>query len=252
MFRTLLFKEMREQRRTFRLWIMLVVMLVSGMISPLIAKYTPLILSSVPGIPPGFAAMIPEPTILDSFSQYIKNTSQFGLIVVVVLTMGIMAQEFERGTSAMLLTKPVKRSAVVLAKWTAGAISVVAGVAAAALGFTFYTLVLFGPFSIVDFLVLNVMLVIFMVFYLSLALLASALARSQAMAAAGAFGGLVLVLVVEALPRIGDYLPGELLNWGVSLFSGAVQSAWGALIVSLGLIGLFVGVAIRRFQRQEF
>jgi ABC-2 type transport system permease protein len=72
------------------------------------------------------------------------------------------------------------------------------------------------------------------------------------MAAAGAFGGLVLVLVIEALPRIGDYLPGELLNWGVSLFSSAPQPAWGALIISLILIGLFIGAAIWRFQRQEF
>ena len=146
MFRTLLFKELREQRRTFRLWIMIGVLLVAGMMSPLIAKYTPLILGMVPDLPPAFAALIPEPTILDSFSQYVKNVSQFGLVVAIVLTMGVMAQETERGTAAMLLTKPVRRSAVVLAKWTAGLISLLVGLTLAAIAFTFYTLVLFGSF----------------------------------------------------------------------------------------------------------
>ncbi len=251
MFRTLLNKELREQRRTFRLWIMIVVLLVSGMISPLLAKYTPLILGMVPGLPPAFAALIPEPTILDSFSQYVKNVSQFGVIVVIVLTMGVMAQETERGTASMLLTKPINRSAVVLAKWTAGVISLVAGLALAAAAFTFYTLVLFGSFSAFEFLALNVMLAVFMVFYLSLALLASTLAHTQAMAAAGAFGGLVLVLAIGAIPRIGDYLPNELMSWGISLFSSTPQAAWGALITSLVMIMLFIGAAIWRFQNQE-
>ncbi len=251
MFRTLLFKEMREQRRTYRLWIMALVLLVSGMLSPVLAKYTPLLISSIPGVPPALAAIIPEPTILDSFTQYVKNVSQFGLIVVIVLTMGEMAQEIERGTAAMLLTKPVQRSVVVLAKWCAGAVGILIGLGIAALAFTFYTLVLFGPFSAVDFLVLNGLMAVFMIFYMSLALLASTLARSQAMAAAGAFGGLVLALVISAIPVIGDYLPGKLLGWGGSLFSSAPASAWPALFGSLALIGLFLTIAILRFQKEE-
>jgi ABC-2 type transport system permease protein len=252
MFRTLLFKEWREQRRTYRLLIISLVLMVSGMISPLLAKYTPLLISSVPGIPPALAAMIPEPTILDSFIQYVKNVSQFGLIVVVVLTMGLMAQEIERGTAAMLLTKPVQRSAVVLAKWLAGILSILAGLILAAIVFTFYTVVLFGTFSLRNFIVLNGLMLVFMVFYMSLALLASALARTQAMAAAGAFGGLVLVLIISAIPVIGDYLPGRLLSWGGSLFSVTPQAAWPALITSLILSAVLVGAAALRFQRQEF
>jgi ABC-2 type transport system permease protein len=251
MFRTLLFKELREQRRTYRLWIISLVLLVSGMMSPLLAKYTPLLIRSIPGVPPALAAIIPEPTILDSFTQYVKNVSQFGLIVVIVLTMGVMAQEVDRGTAAMLLTKPVQRSAVVLAKWSAGLLSILVGLVLAVIAFTFYTLVLFGTFSLRNFLALNSLMLVFMMFYMSLALFASALARTQAMAAAGAFGGLVLALILSALPVIRDYLPGELLSWGGSLLSGAPQAAWPALAASLILSATLVGAAIWRFQNQE-
>jgi ABC-2 type transport system permease protein len=251
MFRTLLFKELREQQRTFRLWIMAGVLLVSGLISPLIARYTPLLMSSIPGVPPSFAAMIPDPTILDSFTQYVKNVSQFGLIVAIVLTMGLVAQEIERGTAAMLLVKPVKRGAVILSKWLAGVISILFGLLLAGIGFAFYTLVLFGGFSLPNFLLLNGLMALFIIFYMTIALLASTLARSQGIAAAIAFGALLLLLIFDSLPVIGDYLPGELLNWGGRLFTPTAQSAWPALLASVGLIALFLGVAIFRFSREE-
>jgi ABC-2 type transport system permease protein len=251
MFRTLLLKELREWRRTFRLVIIVLVLLVSGMISPLLAKYTPQLLRILPGVPAELTAMIPEPTIVDSFTQYIKNISQFGLIVVIVLTMGVMSQEIERGTMAMLLTKPVERSAVVLAKWCSGVLSILLGLILAAIGFTFYTLVLFGRFELIDFILLNGLIAVFLIFYLTLALLASTLARSQSMAAAVAFGGLILVMIIDALPSIGDYFPSQLLSWGSALFNGLSQTAWPALITSLVIIALFLAGAILRFQREE-
>jgi ABC-2 type transport system permease protein len=251
MFTTLLRKELREQHRTFKLWILVGVLVVSGMISPLLARYTPLLLGALPGLPPEMATLIPEPTILDSFTQYLKNGSQFGLIVVIVLTMGLVAQEIERGTAAMLLVRPVSRAGVILAKWAAGVLAIIAGVTLGATGFAFYTVVLFGPFSFNNFLLMNALLALFLVFYHTLALFASSLARSQAMAAAAAFAGLLLILIVDALPRLGDYLPGQFLSWSGSLFSPVPQPAWGALLVSGVLMILFLALAILRFSRLE-
>lgn len=251
MFHTLLLKELREWRRTFRLVIIALVLLVSGMISPLLAKYTPMLMRNLPGVPPELAGIIPEPTIIDSFAQYVKNISQFGIVVVIIIAMGVMAQEIERGTMAMLLTKPVERWAVILTKWIAGVLSILLGLFMAAVGFTFYTLILFGQFAWLDFILLNCLIAIFLIFYLTLALLASTLARSQAMAAAIAFGGLILVMILDALPRIGDYFPSQLLSWGSGLFGSQIQPAWTALIISLVMIAVFLGGAILRFQNEE-
>jgi ABC-2 type transport system permease protein len=251
MMRTLIAKELREQRRTHRLLITIAVLLIAGLISPLLARYTPLLLGMVPGLPPEMAALIPEPSLTDAFAQYIKNVSQFGLLVVIVVSMGMIAQEVERGTAAMLLTKPVRRAGVVLAKWSAGLLVLLGGLALSALGFAFYTLVLFGAFSPADLLAVSGLLVVFLLFYFSLGLLASALAPNQGLAAAGAFGGLLLVLIVDALPWLGDYLPGDLLTWGGQIAAGEGEAAWGALLVTLLLTGVFVAGAVGKFRRQE-
>jgi ABC-2 type transport system permease protein len=251
MFLTLLTKEFREQWRTWKMLVLLVVFLVTGMISPLLARYTPQILKSIPNLPAGLADIIPEPTVTDSVTQYLKNTEQFGILLVILLTMGVMAQEKERGTAAMLVTKPVSRSAVVLAKWLAGITILLAGLFVGSLACMAYTLVLFEPLPFGAFLNLNLLLFVYLGVYLTMALLASTLARSQAMAAAGAFGGLIVLLILGSIPRLGDYMPGHLLTWGTSQLLKGDVTAWPALGVAVGIMALALVISCLCFEREE-
>jgi ABC-2 type transport system permease protein len=250
MFRTLLGKEFREQWRTWKMVIFLIVFLIIGCVSPVLAKYTPVLLRSIPEMAE-FADHIPEPTINDAIAQYIKNAVQFGILLVVLLTMGIVAQEKERGTAAMLFTKPVSRSAVVLAKWLAGITTLTLGLVLGGICCLVYTAILFEPLPVGKFLILSLFLLISLGVYLSITLLASALSRTQAMAAAGAFGGMAVLLVLSAIPRVSDYTPGKLDSWGASLLTGGGKAAWPALVVSLALIILAVTVACLHLERQE-
>lgn len=117
----------------------------------------------------------------------------------------------------MLLTKPVKRPAVVLSKWVAGMGSVLAGLILGGLGCIVYTAVLFEVLPLGPFALLNLLLLVYFSVFLSVALLASTLVRTQSMAAVGAFGGLAILLILGAIPRVSDYLPGQLLAWGAAL-----------------------------------
>ena len=251
MFRTLLAKEFREQWRTWKMIVFLAVFLITGMISPVLAKYTPELLKMVPNLPAGLADLIPAPTMADSVAQYLKNTEQFGILLVILLTMGVMAQEKERGTAAMLLTKPVSRSAVVLAKWLTGMTVALAGLLVDGLACLAYTAVLFDPIPFGAFWTLNLLLLVTLGVYLTVALMASTLARSQSIAAAGAFGGLVVLLILGSIPRVSDFMPGQLAAWGSSLVLKGDGSAWPALGVSAGMIALALAVACLRFEREE-
>ncbi len=251
MLKTLLAKELREQQRTSKLLIFLAVLLISGLISPVLAKYTPELLRSIPDMPAALADIIPEPTLNDAAIQYVKNVSQFGVLLVIVLNMGIVAQERERSTAAMLLTKPVNRTAVVLSKWLVGMLLVAAGVTLAGIGCALYTAVLFESLPLREFLLLNALMVLFFGVYLSITVLASTIARTQSMAAAGSFGGLVLLLILGAIPRINEYMPGQLLAWGQSALLGANQPSWGAFGVALALIVLTMGSACLYFNQAE-
>ncbi len=251
MFRTLLAKEFREQWRTWKLIVFLSVFLITGIISPVLAKYTPELLKSIPDLPAGLADIIPTPTVADSIAQYIKNTGQFGILLVILLTMGVMTQEKERGTAAMLLTKPVRRSAVILAKWLTGITIVLAGLIVDGLACLAYTVVLFEPIPFGAFWTLNLLLLVYLGVYLTVALMASTLARSQSIAAAGAFGGLIMLLILGSIPRVSDYMPGQLAAWGSSLVLKGDVTAWPALGVSVGIIALALVISCLRFEREE-
>jgi len=252
MFQTLLAKEFREQWRTWKMIVFLAVFLIIGIISPILAKYTPELLKSIPNLPAGLADFIPAPSVADSVAQYLKNTEQFGILLVILLTMGVMAQEKERGTAAMLLSKPVSRSAVILAKWLTGMAILLGGLLVDGLACLAYTLVLFEPLPFGAFWIMNLLLFVTLGVYLSMALMASALARSQSVAAAGAFGGLVVLLVLGSLPRVSEYMPGQLANWGSSqVLKGDVPPAWPALGVALGIILVALLFACLRFEREE-
>ena len=251
MFRTLLAKEFREQWRTWKMIVFLAVFLITGMVSPVLAKYTPELLKMVPNLPAGLADLIPAPTMADSVAQYLKNTGQFGILLVILLTMGVVAQEKERGTAAMLLTKPVSRSAVILAKWLTGMTVVLAGLLVDGLACLAYTVVLFAPIPFGAFWTLNLLLLVTLGVYLTVALMASTLARSQSIAAVGAFGGLVVLLILGSIPRVSDFMPGQLSAWGSSLVLKGDTTAWPALGVSAGMIVLALAVACLRFEREE-
>ena len=244
-------KELLEQFRTYKLLIIAAVLIVFGLISPLLAKLTPELLKAVPNIPPELALAIPAPMLVDAAAQYVKNMSQFGILLALLMSMGSVAQEKERGTAAMLLTRPVSRETFLLAKFTALALIFAASLVLAALGCWYYTLLLFQALDWIPFLALNGLMLVVFLDYIAMTLLCSTLARSQAAAAGLAFGGLVLLGGLGALPRIGDYLPGKLFSWGMALLIGKADPAWPALWISLGLILALLLVAVILFRRQE-
>jgi ABC-2 type transport system permease protein len=251
-FLNVFYKEMTEQWRTYRLLIVASVMTVFGLTSPLLAKLTPEILKTIPDLPPGLADSIPVPTITDAVTQYVKNMSQFGILLALLMSMGSVAQEKERGTAAMMLTHPVSRLSFILGKFVALAVTFIASLGLAALGCWYYTLLLFKAMPWDSFLALNgLMLLVFLV-YVAVSIFCSTLAGSQGTAAGLAFGALIVIAGVGSLPRIGEYFPGQLFGWGTSLMLGGTNTAWPAFWVSIGLIIIALFGAWQILNRQEF
>ena len=244
-------KELMEQWRTRRVLIVGAVLVIFGLGSPLIAKVLPDVLASIPNLPAGLAGIIPTPTLADAVAQYLKNMSQFGVLLAVLMSMGSVAQEKERGTAAMLLAHPVSRFTFLLAKFVALACTFTVSLAVAALGCWYYTMLLFKAIPWGPYLALNgLMLLVFLV-YVAVTLLCSTLVRTQGAAAGLAFAGLVVVAGIGSLPRIDEYFPGRLFTWGGELVLGGAKSAWPAFFVSLGIIVVALAAAWLVFRRQE-
>jgi ABC-2 type transport system permease protein len=244
-------KELIEQWRTKRILIVAAVLVIFGLASPLLAKVIPDLLKAIPNAPAALAGLFPTPTVADAISQYIKNMSQFGVLLAVLISMGSIAQEKERGTAAMLLTHPVSRFTFLLAKFVALACTFAISLAVAAIGCWYYTLLLFQSVPWGPFMALNgLMLLVFLV-YVAVTLLCSTLVRTQGAAAGLAFGALILIAGVGSLPRIDRYFPGRLFSWGGTIVLGGAAPAWPAFWISLGSIAGALAIAWLVFRRQE-
>jgi ABC-2 type transport system permease protein len=259
-------KELRQLWRTRRLLAMVAVFIVFGMGSPLLAKFTPEMLGMIEGAEM-FKDLIPTPTAGDAMAQYIKNLTQFAFILAVLMGMGAVVGEKERGVAQMILSKPMPRWAFISSKFTAQALMYLVGFILAGLGAYYYTLILFGSLDFNGFALLNGLLLLWLLVFVGLSLVGSTLGNSTASA-----GGIGLVLSVALLlagnlPRYGQLLPGGLVGWatlagmqsagveasmpGAATFSGQMISNGGAAACALVFIVMSLVFSVGIFEQQE-
>lgn len=113
-------KELLESLRQYRLFILLTVFIVFGLLSPATAKFMPELLKSL--TTEGITITLPPPVYLDSWLQFFKNMSQMGLIVVIILYGGILADEFNKNTIELLRTKGLSSFSIVAGKFIGAAL----------------------------------------------------------------------------------------------------------------------------------
>jgi ABC-2 type transport system permease protein len=244
-------KEWLELNRTYRLLVVAIVLVFFGLTSPLLTKLTPEINKFVPAGSNISIQVLRPPTIGDVIVQYVKNMAQFGILLAILLTMGTVAQEKEKGTAAMILVKPLPRGTFLVAKFAALGTLFAVTLAAAGIACYYYTLLLFEAMNILNWLVLNVFLFVYVLAYVAITLLCSTLTKSQVAAGGTAVGALILLGLIGLIPALGKYLPGELVTWGTRLMQGDTSTSWAALGVSLGLIVVSLLAAWLVFKNQE-
>jgi ABC-2 type transport system permease protein len=249
-FGVLLRKEIREQVRTLRLLVVVIVFAMLGIGSPVLARYTPELVKALAGSQ--FKLEVPPPTIADAVAQLLKNLGQVGILAAVLLSMGSVATEKERGTAALLLTKPASRGAFLSAKLAGIAFTLGTGVVAAGIGGYIYTALLFSAPSVPGYAAMAGLLFLSLLAYASLTFLGSTLARSPLPAAAFGVGAVVLVAAVGALPRIGPYAPGNLTGPASALALDRAQDTLaGPLLSTVALIVAAYLLSWLAFRRQE-
>jgi ABC-2 type transport system permease protein len=248
-FGALLRKELLEQWRTARLPLVATVFLLVGLSSPLLARFTPELIKALAG--DQFQIVLPSPTAAEAYDQLAKNLGQFGALISVLLAMGAVATEKERGTAALILTKPAGRGAFLVAKLVAIATTLAISMATAAAGAWFYTLVLFEPLPVGGFAAAAVLQWLALVAYAAITFLGSTLTRSSLAAAGLGIGAFVVLGILSIVPTIGRYLPTGLGTpaRGLALGQSGVD-VLGPTVASIGLVAGLVLDAWLEFRRQ--
>jgi ABC-2 type transport system permease protein len=250
---TLLRKELLEQWRTKKVLVVMIVFLLFGLTSPLLARFVSEIIMSVPGAEQ-FAGLIPEPKAADAVAQFIENITQFGYIMTLLLAMGLIAGERDRGTAAMILSKPAPRWAYVLSKFDALALVYLPAILLAGLGAGYYTNMLFDPgLALGPFLLGNVLLWLWLLAIAALVLVGSAIGRTPLIAAGLGLLFTVALLIVGAFPQASALLPSGLVTWAqqLGLPEPLPINGWGALAGTVVLILFCLVTAVGVVERQE-
>ena len=247
-FAVLLRKEVAEQWRTARLPVMVVIFLVVGLGSPLLAKYTPEIVKAAAGSLP---VPIPAPTQRDAIVQLTKNLVQFGAVAAVLLAMGSVAAEKESGTAAFVLVKPVSRLAFLVAKFSGLLATLAAAVAACGAGAYLYTAILFAAPTAPGFAAACLLLLLSLLVVAALTFLGSTLTRSSIPAAGVGLAAIAVGATAAAIPNAGRFSPFGLGGLANDLATGRTAD-WGwPLVVNLGIVVAALAAAWLVFRRQE-
>ncbi len=246
-FAVLLKKEIYEQLRTYRVVVVGGVFLIFGITTPLLLKYLPEFIKLAGE---QLQVVVPPPTAAQSLVEYAGTMGQIGVLVAVLVAMGCVANELQRGTAVLTLSKPVTRAAFVTAKLVAMSLTFVVSLAVASLVCLAYTVWLIGPADVQSFVGLNLLAALFLVFCLAVTVLFSSLFRSSLAAGGVSIGVLVGQAGLSVLPLIGDYMPGKLLGWGSGLFVGT-KSYWPALGITVVVSVLCLYLAQRVLKSRE-
>lgn len=245
----LLRKELLEQWRTRRLLVVAIVFTAFGIGSPFLARYTPELVKALAGNQ--FQIEVPPPTARDAVDQFLKNVGQAGVLTAILLAMGSVANEKERGTAALLLTKPASRAAYLLAKLLAIGATLLVSLLLAAIGGYAYTAFLFEAMPIGGWAAMVGLLLLSLLVYTSLTFLGSVLSRSALAAAGIGIGFMIIVALISILPTVGPYTPGGLSSAALAIAMGRDPGVIGPLLVNGAGVAALFGISWLVFRMQE-
>ena len=246
-------KELLESWRTYRLPVVAGLFLLVGLTSPLLARFLPEIAKAAGGDQLG-NLQLPTPSSADAVDQLWKNLAQFGAFAAIILAMGAVATERDRGTAAFVLSKTATRGAFLGAKAIAiGTVLAVAVVLAAATGWI-YTAILFEPMPVGGWIALALLAWLGLAAWAAITFLGSTVTGSAAAAAGLGFLALLVLSIAAAIPNVGRFLPGGLAAPALALATGApveVADVVTPVVSTIALIAACLAASAWSFRRVE-
>lgn len=246
----LLRKEVLEQLRTRRSPVVLIVFTLLGLVSPVVARYMGEILEVAGGTE--FQIVLPDPEARDAVVQLTRNLGQFGVLITILVTMGAVAGEKDRGTAVFILTKPLGREAFLGAKLTAIALLLALATALAGAACWVYTAILFEPLPLAGYVAAMALVWLSLLVFAAITFLASVVAPSTLVAGGLGLAALLLSGFLAVVPNLASYLPTGLWAIADELAVGDVPDPLILpVLLNAGVIAAAVAASWWSFRGQE-
>ncbi len=251
-FAVFLRKEFSEIFRTWRIWVLPVILVFIGLSSPILAKVTPELVSSLmPADQTGIVIQIPDPVTRDAYLQFSKNAMQMATIAVIIAAAGMIAAEKRSGTAILVLTKPVSRTAMVIAKVVSSWTLLLGATLAGALVCVGVTAIIFDTSLVGEFAASTALWFVFAAMLIACMALLSTLIGSQGGAAGAGIGLFLVVSILSAWGPTRNYSPAGLLSAGDRIVAGEQVDVLWPVLAAVAVAVLAVALAAWIFERQE-
>lgn len=243
-------KEAREILRTWRIWVLPGILMFFALSGPVLARFTPEIIGSVAGSQLG-GLVLPEPTYVDSYAQWVKNLSQIALFALIIIYGGIVSAECKSGTAALVLTKPVSRAAFVTAKMLVHSGFMIVTTVFGTLVTWAITYAVFAEAPARPLWTSVGVWLSFAVLFVAIMTLLSVIFSSQA-GAAGVGLGLYALMSIGALwEPLAEHSPAGLNGIAVDMLAGKDPAVFWPVVSAIVLAALVTAIAALAFGRQE-
>jgi ABC-2 type transport system permease protein len=251
-YRALLEKEVVELWRTYRLGLLVALFLVIGIATPVVTRFLPELDWLL--APPDAELGLVETGIEDVVDLLVRTLVQFGGFAMVLLAMGSVAADRQRGVTALVLTRPVSRMAYLLSKGVS--LGMAAGLATAlgVLAAWLYTLWLFEVPPPLPWIQLGMLVWLAVMVPGAITFLASTLLPSPLGAAGVGLASLLALTIASAAPTPNPWLPTEL----AALARAAAMEDFGIELDPARTIGVAIALVVGsfllawlRFRRQD-
>lgn len=251
-FFTMFKKEIREQWKSYKILFVPVVFIILMVTQPISMKLLPTLLKNE--MPKGAVIHIPTPNSAEIMATIFGKFESMGIILLIIITMGAIAGERDKGITSLVLSKPIKRSTFFLSKWAAYTILALGSFVIGMIVSAYYTVnlfhgnLLFGDVTISTVLYLPVIMLI-----ISISLCFSSFIKSPM------YAGFLSVATYFLIMKIPPYLfkkgsffiPDELITKANDIIVGKSVSIEGPLITVLILNLLFVLLGNYLLTKQE-
>lgn len=245
-------KEATEIVRTWRIWVLPGMLLFFALTGPIMAKFTPEIVASVGGDQlAGLMKSLPAPSYLDAYGQWAKNLTQIAIFAIIIIYGGLVSSERKSGTAILVLTKPVSRSAFVLAKAFVHSLFLALAVCAGTLVTWGGTALVFGRAPGGPLWSSALAWLAFGVLFIAVMTLLSTLMGSQAGAAGIGLGVFALMSIASLWEPLATYSPVGLSSASMMLAAGKESAILWPVITSVALACGLVALAAWAFKTKE-
>lgn len=246
-------KEFMEHFRSAKIFILTGVFILFAIMSPMIAKLTPMLVEmlSESMIQSGMEITAGEVSAMDSWLQFIKNTP-IALIVFMILESNIFTKEYQKGTLVLALTKGLKRHTVLFSK-TFMMLALWSAEFFMCYGLTYLFNDILWDNSVAESLMFTALCWWIMgVMAICLSVLFSVIAKNNIAVIAGTGGIIFGSYLIGTLPKIDRFMPTLLMNTN-SLIYGLEEVNYyiPALIIAISISVASISLSVPVFNKKH-